>query len=291
MLSVVIPTHNRCEILRKAIAGYQIQSASREILEIIVVDDGSTDSTRKVVAELSKNSMAPMRYIRQENRGPAAARNAGIREARGNLILFTDDDIIPGPDLVAEHIKWHARFPQEKTAILGYVTWSPNIGSTPFMRWYGLEALFAYAEIADRTEVEYQHFYTCNISLHKEFLRKNGGFDEDFKFAAWEDVDLGFRLNRAGMRLLYNSSAVAYHEQLISFGDACRRYRKSIVAVEILRQKDVGRQCPELTQRPSASKQRFKKYLSPLLSPCKVLMDWRLPLPWSIYRTMFRIYR
>lgn len=291
MLSVVIPTHNRCKTLRKAIAFYQKQSAVREISELLVIDDGSTDSTRDVVFELSRNSAVPVRYVFQQNKGPAAARNAGIQEARTSLILFTDDDIIPSQELVAEHVNWHSRFPQEETAVLGYVTWSPDIGTTPFMQWYGLEALFAYAEIADKSEVDYRYFYTCNISLHKEFLRRNGGFDEDFKFAAWEDVDLGFRLNKVGLRLFYNPSAVAYHEQLISFEDACRRYKKSLVALETLKQKEVGRKSPQLIQGPSATMRRFKKCLAPLLSPCKGLMDWKFPLPWSIYRTMFRIYR
>lgn len=291
MFTIIIPTHNRREILRKAIAGYQAQSALEKISELIVVDDGSTDSTSSVVAELSARSRVPIQYLRQENRGPAAARNAGIRAAAGAQILFTDDDIIPGPDLVAEHARWHSKFPDKETAVLGRVTWSPNLRLTPFMRWYGLEALFAYAEIEGKTEVTYRHFYTCNISLKSDFLRRNGGFDEDFKVAAWEDIELGFRLSKAGMSLMYNTAAIAYHEQMTSFRDACIRYRKSLAAAEIFKQTDAGRQCPQLTKGPSEVRQRYKKYLAPILSPFKALMDWRVPLPWSVYRTMFRIYR
>lgn len=291
MLTVVIPTYNRCETLKKALAAYQAQKAPEQIAEIIVVDDGSTDSTEQVVAQASKDSAIPVRYFRQENKGPAAARNVGIREAKSELILFTDDDIIPSPDLVGEHLKWHSKYPGEKTAVLGYVTWAPEINPTPFMRWYGAEPLFAYAEIAGRTEIDSRFFYTCNISLTQSFLERNGGFDEDFKAAAWEDVELGFRLTRTGMRLFYNAGAVAYHEQRTSFVDACRRYRKSMQSVEIFRQKGAAQEHPDLATDISPLKQRLKGHLALLLSPLKKLMDWRVPLPWRVYRTMFRIYR
>jgi len=277
MLTVVIPTFNRCETLKKALAAHQAQKAQQQVAEIIVVDDGSTDSTALVVAQASKESAVPIRYFRQENKGPAAARNVGIREAKSELILFTDDDIIPSPDLVAEHLAWHGKYPGEETAVLGCVTWAPEINPTPFMRWYGVEALFSFAEIAGHIEVDWRFFYTCNISLNKNFVHRSGGFDEDFKAAAWEDIELGFRLTRAGMRIFYNATAVAYHEQRTSFVDACIRYKKSMQAAEIFKQKDAGRQHPELTMEVSPVKKRFKGYLAPLLSPLKGFMDWRLP--------------
>lgn len=288
-LSVVIPTYNRCATLQKALSAYMNQGVLQGIAEILVVDDGSTDSTGAVVDRLSKASPVTLRYFRQENKGPAAARNVGIREAASELVLFTDDDIIPTRNLVEEHLQWHARYPGGETAVLGYVTWSPEVNPTPFMKWYGVEALFAYADIAGRTEVDYRYFYSCNISLKRAFLPANGAFDEDFKSAAWEDIELGFRLQRAGMRLLYNPQAVAYHEQVISFNDACRRNRKSLAAAQIFNRKEAGRQCPQLAT--SNGKQRLKKFLVPICSPAKPLMDWRLALPGGVYRTMFRIYR
>ena len=206
-ISVVIPTYNRCDTLKKALVAYLDQTALQSIAEILVVDDGSTDSTGGVVELMARESVVPIRYLLQENKGPAAARNVGIREAAGELILFTDDDIIPQRDLVAQHLEWHRNFPGEETAVLGYVTWAPEISSTPFMKWYGLEALFSYAELAGRSKIDYRYFYTCNISLGKYFLHRNGIFDEDFKVAAWEDIELGFRLDRAGMRLLYNPNS------------------------------------------------------------------------------------
>jgi glycosyltransferase involved in cell wall biosynthesis len=289
LLSVVIPTYNRAGTLQKALSAYVEQFSSQGFGEILVVDDGSTDSTRAVVDRLSKASRVPIRYIRQQNKGPAAARNLGIREAANELILFTDDDIIPERDLVATHIGWHSRYTSDEIAVLGYVTWSPEVRPTPFMHWYGLEALFSFRDIAGKSKVDYRHFYTCNISLKKEFLLRNGMFDEDFKSAAWEDIELGFRLERAGMQILYKPQAVAYHEQVISFQDACRRYRKSLASAEIFKQKDAAHQLSY--QAISGGKQRLKRLLVSICYPIKPLMDWRLPLPSGIYRTMFRIYR
>lgn len=300
-LSIVIPTHNRCEILQKAISAHLDQTALDNVSEIIVVDDGSTDSTGDVVARLAERSLRPIRYLRQENKGPAAARNLGIREARSEIILFTDDDIIPTPALVAEHLDWHHRFPQLSTAVLGHVTWAEEVKPTPFMEWYGSDALFLYAHFIGRTELDYTDFYTCNLSLKTAFLRCHGIFDEEFRVAAYEDIELGYRLKKAGMRLLYSPEALAYHQQFISFEDACRRARKAAQAEEIFRKKEAGtyfasRQRVMLSPLERALSpfrthlQPLKKHLAWALLPLKGLMDWRVPLPWSVYRMMLRIY-
>src|SRR5579863_513673 len=148
-LSVVIPTYNRCEILREAISAYLVQTALNDIAEILVVDDGSTDSTGEVVASFSKTSTVPIRYLRQENKGPAAARNVGIREVSSELLLFSDDDMIATPNLVAEHLEWHRKCSDWSIAILGQAVWSPKVRPTPFMQWYGSDGvLFSYSNFA-----------------------------------------------------------------------------------------------------------------------------------------------
>jgi glycosyltransferase involved in cell wall biosynthesis len=288
-LTVVIPTYNRAGVLKKALDAYRMQSAPESIRELIVVDDGSTDGTENVVLQMSKELPFPVRYFRQSNKGPAAARNAGIREAASELILFTDDDIIPERTLVAQHLAWHNTYPDSVVALMGNLKWAADVEPTPFMGWYGSEALFCYASFAGRTQLEYIYFYTCNISLKTQFLRINNGFDEDFKVAAWEDSELGFRLNKAGMRLLYNSEALAYHHQYISFDDACRRHKKALEAHEVFKRKEAGRS--QAAVKTSRLNGRLKKLLASALFPLKSLMDWRLPLPWSVYRMMFRIYR
>lgn len=300
-LTVVIPTYNRSKTLEKALAKYSEQ-ASACTFEVIVVDDGSTDSTRDIVGAASRRSACPVRYVRQENQGPAAARNSGLRQASGAIILFTDDDIIPGPALVAEHLAWHRRFPDLPTAVLGNVVWAEDAKPTPFMEWYGSHSMFLYGQFVRGCELDYTDFYTCNLSLKTEFLRSHGGFNEEFKSAAYEDIELGYRLKKAGMKLLFNADALAYHEQHISFDDACRRARKAQRSEAVFKQKEAGvdfysRQISESSsfQRCLANvtkKGRFlKKHLAWTLLPLKRLMDCNVPLPSGVYSMMFRIYR
>jgi len=228
-LTVVIPTYNRKDILKKCLKALFNQTYPYSDYEIIVVDDGSTDGTEELVKSLLNSARCTLRYFKQEHKGPAAARNVGIRNAKGEIILFIGDDIIATPTLLEEHSKWHREYPDDNVAVLGYVTWSPEIEITPFMRW--LEnggPQFHFWQIKDRIEVDAQnYFYTSNISLKRKFLLENNGFfDEEFPYAAFEDNELGYRLKKAGMILNYNKEAVGYHYQYTSLNDACRRMIK-----------------------------------------------------------------
>ena len=291
-VTVVIPTYNRAGVLKKALDGYRTQSTPELIGEIIVVDDGSTDETEGVVVEASGRSPFAIRYLRQSNKGPAAARNYGIREARFPIILFTDSDIVPERELVFQHVKWHKENPQGSVAILGYVTWPPDPRPTPFMKWYGEDGpLFAYRKFRCQNELDFADFYTCNVSLKVEFLRACGQFDEDFKSAAYEDIELAYRLSKAGLRLLYNSRAIGYHHQFLLFSDACRKSRGNEAAARVFLQKDAGRVLlePRLKRR-SQLWFRVAKWaavtVATALRPARWLLNSYVRLPRFIYRLL-----
>lgn len=226
LISIVIPTYNRKEVLEKCLRSLDDQEFRRADYEIIVVDDGSNDGTVILLDKLSKGLDAALRYFRQENKGPASARNLGIKNAKGSIILFLGDDIIAAPGLLKEHYSWHIKYPQDNCAVLGHISWSKEIKISPFMRW--LEnggPQFAYGRIKDKTEADAEgFFYSSNISLKKQFLLSNGVFfDEAFLKAAYEDLELGSRLKKSGLILKYNSNALAYHEHYTSLSAACRR--------------------------------------------------------------------
>ena len=188
-LTVVIPTYNRKNILKKCLNALFDQTYPQSDYEVIVVDDGSTDGTEEIVKFLINNSPCILRYFKQEHKGPAAARNLGIKNANGKIILFIGDDIIATPNLIVEHMKRHLTNPEVNIAILGYVTWSPELRITPFMRW--LEnggPQFSYHELKDKEALGHGYFYTCNISLKRHFLLTHGLFDERCKYAAYEDL-------------------------------------------------------------------------------------------------------
>src|ERR1700748_3890414 len=130
-VTVIIPTYNRADILSKTLKGYAAQGGDHRILEVIVIDDGSKDHTRDVVEEAAC-SQPNLRYYFQQNAGLAAARNHAIQRAKGDLLLFGDDDIIPSSTLTAEHIRGHLEKPAEEIGILGYVPWSPDRNPSPF---------------------------------------------------------------------------------------------------------------------------------------------------------------
>lgn len=293
-LTVVIPTYNRAPVLKKVLEGYLAQRTPDAIHELLVVDDGSTDDTESMVNEISRRAPFPIRCFRQENKGPAAARNLGIREARADIILFTDSDIVPRQDLVRQHLEWHQQNPETPTAVLGYVTWPSDPEPTPFMRWYGEDGpLFAYHKFRGKRELSHHYFYTCNLSLKKQFLRSCGQFDEDFKQAAYEDLELGYRLSKAGLRLLYNPDAIAYHHQFFRFADACQKTHRNGPAVHVFLQKEAGRVLQERAAR-SANRIGYR-YMRSLgigigsaLRPVQRLLDSSVPLPAFVYHFFFR---
>jgi GT2 family glycosyltransferase len=290
-VSVVIPTFNRKEILVKAIRAHVAQSALSEIEEILVVDDGSTDGTEAQVSALATETSVPIYYYRQSNRGQAAARNLGIQAAKAEIILFTDDDIIPDSDLLMEHLRWHDRYPEAYAAVLGYVTWCPEVRPTPFMKWFGLDGpLFAYRQFNGKTELDFRAFYTCNLSVKRDFLRQAGSFDEDFHGYGFEDTELAYRLQKNGLRLLYNPDALACHHKHVTFADACRRAELVARSLRVFEQTEAGRYLLELEARERVAVRppaAWKRLLVPFLRPCKLLLDSQIPLPWAVYRRLY----
>ena len=233
--SVVIPTFERPDTLLMVLDALGRQAAPPDF-EVIVVDDGSRDST---AARLSALSPAyPLRFFRQENSGPAAARNRGVEEAKGRWILFLGDDTVPEADLLAVHARAHAEPRPHPVAVLGYTTWPRDRRVTPFLHHineYGLQ--FGYGLIEDPESVPFNFFYTSNISLPRALLRAAGLFDTTFPHAAWEDIEIAYRMMRTGMRILYRPAAVARHYHDITFASFRRRQEKAGEAAAIFYEK------------------------------------------------------
>lgn len=238
-LTVIIPTYNRVETLEKCLKALAGQTYRNTGFEVIIADDGSTDRTAELVAAVIKRGSVDTKYFRQEKKGPAAARNLGMKNADGEVILFIGDDIIAGPDLLERHAAWHLKNPRENSALLGYVTWDLGLEITPFMHW--LEnggPQFNFNELQDGAEADpSRFFYTSNISLKRRFLTENGFFDEEFPYAAFEDVELGCRLKDAALKLFFDRKAVAWHHHYTSLQDACKRMIKVGESKNILNRK------------------------------------------------------
>jgi len=211
--SVVIPTFNRLDQLRRVVAAVSAQERPWELeLEVVVVDDGSTDATW----EWLRRRPHGVRPFRQDNAGPARARNRGVNLASGEIVLFLGDDTVPEPGWLAVHLETHRTLGAgDSLGVLGY-TGFPREQDGPFSRWineYG--AQFGYLLIDDAFQVPFNFFYTSNVSIRRSFFLELGGFREDFPAAAWEDIELAYRAAARGMRLVYRPLARTVHHHEI----------------------------------------------------------------------------
>ena len=216
--SVVIPTYNRLDMLLRVLDALQKQIDAPE-LETIVINDGSTDSTDGTLRE-----RRDITYREQANAGPGRARNHGVSLAKGRYVIFIGDDTVPEPRFLAEHALAHRDAGDDPlVACLGYTGWPARERVTAFMDYindYGLQ--FGYRLIEDGDVVPFNFFYTSNISIDRELLAANP-FDTTFPSAAWEDIELAYRLDRLGLKIRYNARAVTRHHHPMTVDSFARR--------------------------------------------------------------------
>ena len=237
-LSVVVPTYQRAALLDRCLAALEASDLDRpDDVEVLVVDDGSTDSTPEVL-RAHAGRLALTALVQPQNAGPAAARNRGGAAASAPLVLFVDDDVVVTPGLLRKHLALHAVAQDPRLCVLGRVDWHPDLEVTPFMRWLDRSGLqFAYETWLAEGPVDppYAAFYTANLSVPRALLEEVGGFDERFPFPAYEDMELAFRLAHRGLRMEYRPEALAYHARPIDLATFRRRTAMTARSAALLR--------------------------------------------------------
>jgi glycosyltransferase involved in cell wall biosynthesis len=222
VLSVIIPTRNRAALLRESLGSLVRQTIARTDFEVIVIDDGSTDRTAGACAEFA--AQLDLKYWRITPSGIAAAKNLGIFTASRPILLFFDDDDLADRELCREHLEAHARHPKISTAILGYTDWAPSLKVTPLMHFLTEvgQFLFSYPSMRDGQTLDWTAFWGGRTSCKRDFLVRHGVFNQDFIFG-YEDDELGYRLSRHGLQVLFNRRAVQHMNRPITFDEFCRR--------------------------------------------------------------------
>jgi glycosyltransferase involved in cell wall biosynthesis len=288
LLSVIIPTYNRARRLPVLIEALLLQTIDHSVSEVILVDDGSSDSTWSVLQSYQqKQKDGWIRILSQSNQGQAVARQYGVREARGRNLLFLDDDMEAAhPGFLQSHLAFHEKC-SVPTVALGAILPPRDNPRRPAFEWFYEKSIRTMYENFEKCAVVPAgvHFFSANVSLPKELFLKVGGFNGNFRQA--EDRELGLRLQYdGGARFAFVRDAAAYHNsptgRFRSFMNRARLYGHYDLAIALLYPQDPGLHPRQIFQSPSL----VKRILALLAFRCPFLitpLSWLvLPLAWSL---------
>jgi GT2 family glycosyltransferase len=228
-LSVVISTLGNHATLERVLDGYSRQRAPAGSFEVVVVMDAAEQDPDAVQRAIGERPY-PVRRIGGPVPGLSANRNAGWRAAHAPLVLFTDNDTIPVRGLVSEHLRWHRRYPEEETGVLGHVRWSREIEVTTFMRWLDTGIQFNYANLRGVRLLPWGGFAGANSSVKRSFIEKVGDFDQEHFPYGYEDTDWAYRAGQLGFRMVYARRAVVDHLRPMTLEFWTKRARRVAVA-------------------------------------------------------------
>lgn len=214
--SVIVPTYRRPEQLGRLLAGLLQQDIPSHQYEIIVVADGFSSPCRGAVERLAERAVVSVKYFAKSHGGPAAARAFGAGQARGELLIFVDDDMLIGTDFVREHVAAHREV--GPVAVNCEFAWKLEARPESFRRWYARRVeewtaarRAALWQLGDGLfGIPNVLLTTANISVAREDYDRVGGFDEGYLFSC-EDQDFGLRLADAGVRGVVTTRTHATH--------------------------------------------------------------------------------
>ena len=225
-VSAILTTRNRAHLLPRVLGALEQQTLPADRFEIVAIDDGSTDETPAILA--AWQGRLPLRIFRPNHAGLAAAKNLGIFAAVGPILVFLDDDDIAQPGLLEAHLGAHLAYPDPATAVLGFTDIDPAFADLPVMRHVtqvGCQ-LFSYGWMRPGQVLDHTAFWGGRSSCKRGLLIRHGVFHPDFTFGC-EDIELGWRLARHGLKVIYEPRAHATMIRALSFGDFCQRsYRQ-----------------------------------------------------------------
>jgi GT2 family glycosyltransferase len=221
-ISAILTTHNRAHLLPRVLDGLVGQTLAQDRFEVLAIDDGSTDETQAVLAAYQHH--LPLRVIRQAPSGLAAAKNLGVFMSRAPVLLFMDDDDVADAALLASHLAIHLHHRDITVAVLGFTDLDPAIARLPLMRHVTGPGgqLFCQGWMQPLQALSFREFWGGRSSAKRSFLIEHGVFNPAFRFGC-EDVELGWRLDPVGLRVIYEPLARSTMIRALSFQDFCSR--------------------------------------------------------------------
>lgn len=206
-ISVIVPAYNAESTIKECLSALTKQTVPQSDYEIIVVDDGSTDKTSEIAQQF------PVVYLREENQGPAMARNLGAQVAKGEIILFTDSDCIPEPDWIESMLIPFATEP-EVVGVKGvYLTQQKQLAA----RFAQAEFEERYARLKKYRYIDFVDSYSAGFK--RDVFLSVGGFDPQFAVANNEDVELSYKLAQKKYKMVFQPKAKVSHLHADTFYD------------------------------------------------------------------------
>jgi glycosyltransferase involved in cell wall biosynthesis len=208
--SIIIPTYNRPKELKRCLDAISKMNYPRNQFEVIIVDDGSECELNHLIARHQKQ--IDLKFHRQENAGPAKARNAGATNARGKYLAFTDDDCAPDENWLQ---CFEARFDQTPNSVIGGKT----INALPKNIYAEASQLFMdYLYEYYNKDIDNARFLASNnFAMPSVLFDTLGGFNTSFPLAAGEDRDFCKRCLYSGLPMRYAPEAHIYHAHRLTF--------------------------------------------------------------------------
>jgi|GEM_PF-1680145 len=216
-LSVIIPSYKDAKALSACLDLLRAQSLDASRFQVLVADDGNQPPLEASLLDGFPHG----RLVRQSNAGPAAARNMALRHVRAPITVLLNADAVPPDNLLEKHLQLHSASPEPR-ALLGRFDWLPEHRSSFVDYADSANVLFAYHLLTPGEPVEPWACWTGNFSLPTKVLRDVGGFDESYRRALFEDVELGYRLVARGVPIVFHPELRCGHDHAFSI-DAWER--------------------------------------------------------------------
>jgi glycosyltransferase involved in cell wall biosynthesis len=196
-ISVAVSTYQRAAMLPRLFDALTRQTLPTEDFEVVIVDNGSTHETVDIIRKLAPSSGLRLHVLRIEaNRGPTPARNLAWREARAEIVAFTDDDCAPAPGWLEHGLRAATA---NNVVVVGRTLPDPDLPIGPFSRTIRVN--------------DVNWLPTCNVFYRRSDLGAVGGFDESFLQVGGEDTDLAFRVrDECGREFAFAHDALVYHD-------------------------------------------------------------------------------
>lgn len=215
-ISIIIPTYNRADSLDITIKSFIEQNFPKEDLELIIVDNNSSDNTKQVIYEWIKKSDININYLFEARQGVHYARNTASLVAKGELLYFTDDDMLADPNLLKELVKVFENSENNIGSATGKVLPKWEILPPKWILKYCVNGILSLLDLGNETIIKNDDIgvYSCHQAIPKDIFLKSGGFNPENTAGIWigdGETGLNIKIKNLGYKFAYCGKSVIYH--------------------------------------------------------------------------------